>query len=92
MLFRSRQRPEPVDLKLGARSPLVMAKLGYDLRAHYIDTLQQPFPDEIGKVVQQLTQGEELASPDRCGPEEHRSATEIEGLIVTETEETGARG
>jgi len=39
---------------LGFRSPLVLAKLGFDLRSHYEDLLSEPLPDDLGRLLNQL--------------------------------------
>jgi hypothetical protein len=44
----------PETLKLGMRSPLVLAKIGYDMRQNYSDLIEQPLPGEIEQAVEQL--------------------------------------
>ncbi len=92
MLFRSRRKPKLVDCKLGTRSPLVLAKLGYDLRAHYVDVLRQPLPNEIEIAIQQLTQGNDPASPDQCRSEERLAGEKVEYFIPTGPDDTEAHG
>jgi hypothetical protein len=41
-------------LKLGPRSRLVLAKLGFDMRASYDDLLKDPLPDSHTSLVKQL--------------------------------------
>jgi hypothetical protein len=40
--------------RMGFRSPLVLAKLGFDLRDHYDDMLSEPLPEELGRLVNLL--------------------------------------
>ncbi len=40
--------------KLGMRSPLVLAKIGHDLRHSYEDVIEEPLPEEIQRAVAQL--------------------------------------
>ena len=62
MAFRSllglRHKPSvpdaPKDQNLGMRSPLVLAKIGNDLRQSYDDVLEAPLPEEIQRVMNQL--------------------------------------
>ena len=42
------------DLELGCRSPLVMAKLGYDLRSCYQEVVEQPMPDRLQSLCDEL--------------------------------------
>ena len=52
MFFALDARPEPVDgSRLGFRSPLVLAKLGFDLRASYDAVLEEPLPSELNRLV-----------------------------------------
>ncbi len=44
----------PDEPKLGMRSPLVLAKIGYDLRQEYDNLLEQPLPEEFQQVVARL--------------------------------------
>ena len=41
-------------LNLGARSKLVLMKLGFDLRSHYEDVLQEPVPDPLKPLIERL--------------------------------------
>jgi Anti-sigma factor NepR len=43
---------------LGFRSSLVLAKLGFDLRGHYEDLLNEPLPDDLGRLLMQLQERE----------------------------------
>jgi Anti-sigma factor NepR len=45
---------KPRSSKMGFRSSLVLAKLGFDLRNHYDDLLDEPLPEEISRILQQL--------------------------------------
>lgn len=40
--------------KLGCRSPLVLAKLGYDLRAQLQDTFSSPLPARLKRLADQV--------------------------------------
>lgn len=40
--------------ELGARSPLVLAKLGHDMRPVFKDTLRAPLPEPIQKLADEL--------------------------------------
>jgi hypothetical protein len=44
--------------KMGARSSLVLAKLGFDLRDHYEGLLDEPLPAEISRLIQRLEERE----------------------------------
>ncbi len=39
---------------LGTRSPFVLAKIGHDMRQDYTDLIEQPLPEEIKRVLDQL--------------------------------------
>jgi hypothetical protein len=52
-LFR-RKTHAPVEKTLGSQSPLVLAKLGYDLREAYDDVVQEPLPEAIQQVLKRL--------------------------------------
>ena len=62
MVFRSflggRQKPSTCSAhdpqKLGMRSPLVLAKIGSDLRERYDAVLGEPLPEEIQRAADQL--------------------------------------
>lgn len=54
MSFRSDKESVADGRKLGFRSPLVLAKIGYDLRAQYQQLLEQPIPDEMAAKLQLL--------------------------------------
>ena len=41
-------------LNLGPRSRLVLMKLGFDLRSHYDDVLNEPVPDQLKPLVECL--------------------------------------
>ncbi len=41
-------------LKLGMRSPFVLAKIGNDLRQSYDDMIEEPLPEGIRRAVAQL--------------------------------------
>ncbi len=52
MFFALDAKAEPVDgSRLGFRSPLVLAKLGFDLRASYDAMIEEPLPAEISRLV-----------------------------------------
>ena len=52
MFFALDAKPEPVDgSRLGFRSPLVLAKLGFDLRASYDGVLEERLPPELSRLV-----------------------------------------
>ena len=42
------------DVELGCRSPLVLAKLGYDLRSCYQDMVDQPMPEGLQSLCDEL--------------------------------------
>lgn len=53
--FRRRARPAPAEVvKLGPHSPLVLAKLGYDMRQEYNGLVEEPLPEAIRKVAEKL--------------------------------------
>jgi Anti-sigma factor NepR len=54
MDFRAFNTKPPRSSKMGFRSSLVLAKLGFDLRNHYDDLLDEPLPEEISRLLQQL--------------------------------------
>jgi hypothetical protein len=39
---------------MGARSPLVMMKLGFDLRSYYEDVIADPLPEDLQCLIEQL--------------------------------------
>ena len=41
-------------LALGPQSKLVLMKLGFDLRSHYDDVLQEPVPDQLKPLIERL--------------------------------------
>src|SRR5215216_2640328 len=55
MLFgRCKPTPLPEAARMGFRSRLVLAKLGFDLRQRYDDLLGRELPDELGRLASQL--------------------------------------
>ena len=55
MLFgRRKPTPLPEAARMGFRSRLVLAKLGFDLRQRYDDLLGRELPDELGRLASQL--------------------------------------
>jgi hypothetical protein len=54
LLQGRRIKPRTALLKLGPRSRLVLAKLGFDMRASYDDLLKGPLPDEHTSLLKQL--------------------------------------
>jgi hypothetical protein len=59
MVFGVFNPPKPArSSKLGFRSSLVLAKLGFDLRSQYEDLLSEPLPDDLGRLVNQLQERE----------------------------------
>jgi hypothetical protein len=55
VFFRNSPRPRNEQAsRLGFRSPLVLAKLGFDLRDHYEEALSQPLPDALRRPLDQL--------------------------------------
>ena len=44
---------------MGVRSPLVLAKLGFDLRAYYEGLLDDPLPEEISRPLWALAARED---------------------------------
>ena len=55
MLFgRRKPTPLPEASRMGFRSRLVLAKLGFDLRQRYDDLLGRELPDELGRLASQL--------------------------------------
>jgi hypothetical protein len=56
MFFTVEARPQPVDgSHMGFRSPLVLAKLGFDLRHSYDDMIDAPLPNDITRVLWALS-------------------------------------
>jgi hypothetical protein len=56
MLFgRRKPTPLPEASRMGFRSRLVLAKLGFDLRQRYDDLLGRELPDELGRLASQLS-------------------------------------
>jgi hypothetical protein len=55
MLF-GRRKPAPLTAasRMGFRSILVLAKLGYDLREEYAGVLAEEFPEEIAALAARL--------------------------------------
>ena len=55
MLF-GRRKPTPLSeaSRMGFRSRLVLAKLGFDLRQRYDALLGHALPDELGRLASQL--------------------------------------
>jgi hypothetical protein len=51
-----RRKPAPLDAasRMGFRSKLVLAKLGYDLRQHYDAVLDQDLPEELALLATRL--------------------------------------
>lgn len=43
--------------RFGFRSMLLLAKLGFDLRAQYEDVLTEPLPDEMKQALARLADG-----------------------------------
>ena len=39
---------------MGAQSPLVMAKLGFDLRSAYDELLRSPLPEHLRRLIERL--------------------------------------
>ena len=55
MLFgRRKPTPLPEAARMGFRSRLVLAKLGFDLRQRYDALLGRELPDELGSLASQL--------------------------------------
>ena len=55
MLFgRRKPTPLPEASRMGFRSRLVLAKLGFDLRQRYDALLGRELPDELGRLASQL--------------------------------------
>ena len=55
MLFGRRKPPSlPEAARMGFRSRLVLAKLGFDLRQRYDALLGRELPDELGRLASQL--------------------------------------
>ncbi len=47
-------RKPPRSSAMGFRSPLLLAKLGFDLRSQYENLLSDPLPEEFGRLLNQL--------------------------------------
>ena len=59
MIFTAFNAPKsPKSSKMGPRSALVLAKLGFDLRNQYEDLLSEPLPDELSRLLYQLQERE----------------------------------
>jgi hypothetical protein len=55
MLFgRRKPTPLPEASRMGFRSRLVLAKLGFDLRQRYDALIGRELPDELGRLASQL--------------------------------------
>jgi hypothetical protein len=55
VLFRHRQKPKNDEAsRLGFRSPLVLAKLGFDLRDRYEEVLGEALPEELRRSLDRL--------------------------------------
>ena len=68
MLFRSSRKKEPESPKLGFRSGLVLAKLGYDLRDSYKDVVEEPLPAERERSLDRLQDPDPATRPDDRKP------------------------
>jgi hypothetical protein len=56
MLFgRRKPGPLPEASRMGFRSRLVLAKLGFDLRQRYDALIGRELPEELGRLASQLT-------------------------------------
>ena len=58
MEFQAFNPSKPRSSKMGARSALVLAKLGFDLRDHYEGLLDEPLPAEMSRLIQCLHERE----------------------------------
>ena len=57
MFFKDRRKPKNDEAaRLGFRSPLFLAKLGFDLRDRYDDLLSEPLPDEFRRSLDRLNE------------------------------------
>jgi hypothetical protein len=55
VFFRSSHKPRNEEAsRLGFRSPLVLAKLGFDLRDRYEEALSQPLPERLRRSLDRL--------------------------------------
>ena len=55
MLFgRRKPTPLPEASRMGFRSRLVLAKLGFDMRQRYDALIGRELPDELGRLASQL--------------------------------------
>jgi hypothetical protein len=56
LMFFKRRKPTPLPeaARMGARSKLVLAKLGYDLRACYGEPSADDLPDDIKALAERL--------------------------------------
>ena len=55
VFFRTSHRPRNQEAsRLGFRSPLVLAKLGFDLRDRYEEALSQPLPETLRRSLDRL--------------------------------------
>jgi hypothetical protein len=60
MIFKASKAHDPKEpLRMGFRSPLVLAKLGFDLRASYAELLEEPLSDEISRPLWALAARED---------------------------------
>ena len=55
MFFRGRDKPRHDEAsRLGFRSRLLLAKLGFDLRDQYEEVLGEPLPEELRRSLERL--------------------------------------
>jgi hypothetical protein len=55
VFFRDRHKPKNDEAsRLGFRSPLVLAKLGFDLRDHYEEIVSEPLPEDLRRSLDRL--------------------------------------
>jgi hypothetical protein len=67
-LFGGRPQSHPQKgRRLGLQSPLVLAKIGHDMRQDYDELLHQPLPDALQEAVQQLPTKPTLKPVEKAG-------------------------
>ena len=62
MFYRDRHKPRNDEAsRLGFRSPLFLAKLGFDLRDQYDEVLSEPLPEDLRRSLDRLEAGRSKA-------------------------------
>ena len=72
--------PPAISTKFGCRLPLVLAKLGFDLRSQLDDTFSAPIPARIQRLADQVdghVEWRDVGPEPRASSAEERSTDEI---------------